>query len=90
MNKAVTVEKVSIIIPVFNASKTILLLVDKIQKEIMRLLDESATIYFVARRSQIRALTIVTSSGQLFDKIVDTKIPDLLILKLDKDAVILE
>ena len=42
-------------------------------KEIMRLLDESATIYFVAMRSQIRALNIVKSSGQLFDKIVDTK-----------------
>ena len=34
MNKAVTVEKVSIIIAVFNASKTISLLVDKIQEEI--------------------------------------------------------
>ena len=34
MNKVVSVEKVSIIIPVFNASKTISLLVDKIQNEI--------------------------------------------------------
>ena len=34
MNKIVTVEKVSIIIPVYNSSKTISLLVDKIQEEI--------------------------------------------------------
>jgi len=46
------------------------------------LLDEKANVYVVARRSQIRTYNMVQSTGRLFDKIIDSEIPDLLILKL--------
>ena len=52
-------------------------------KEIVRLLDEKAKIYVVARRKQVRTYNLVKGTGRLFDKIVDEKIPDLLILKLN-------
>jgi len=51
-------------------------------KEIVKLLDEKANVYVVARRSQIRTYNMVQSTGRLFDKIIDSEIPDLLILKL--------
>ena len=51
-------------------------------KEIVRLLDEKATIYIVARRKQIRTYNMVKRTGRLFDKIIDQNIPDLLIFKL--------
>ena len=51
-------------------------------KEIVKLLDEKANVYVVARRSQIRTYNMVQSTGRLFEKIIDSEIPDLLILKL--------
>ncbi|SVB16524.1 uncharacterized protein METZ01_LOCUS169378, partial [marine metagenome] len=52
-------------------------------KEIVRLVDEKAKIYVVARREQVRTYNLVKGTGRLFDKIIDEKIPDLLILKLN-------
>jgi len=51
-------------------------------KEIVKLVDEKANVYVVARKSQIRTCNMVQSTERLFDKIIDSEIPDLLILKL--------
>jgi len=51
-------------------------------KEIVKLVDEKANVYVVARKSQICTCNMVQSTERLFDKIIDSEIPDLLILKL--------